>query len=135
VVISLDAFEHFEDPAAMLRLMEGALKPNAFILASFGPTWYHPKGGHMFSVFPWAHLVLAEKALIDWRNHFRENKAQRFKDGLNGWSIAQFERMVRESPMKLEEFDCVPISSLRSVHCKLTREFTTSVVQMRLRKT
>jgi SAM-dependent methyltransferase len=131
-IISLDAFEHFEDPPAILKLMYSVLRPNGVLLASFGPTWYHPYGGHMFSVFPWAHLVLDEKALVQWRNQFRANKARHMKEGLNWWSIGRFEKMVNESPLTVKEFQCIPISSLRPIHCRITREFTTSVVQMRL---
>src|SRR5262249_29356075 len=45
IVVSVDAFEHFEDPAEILRLMGALLKPSGRILVSFGPTWYHPLGG------------------------------------------------------------------------------------------
>ena len=37
VVISLDAFEHFEDPAAILLLMRRLLKPDGLLMVSFGP--------------------------------------------------------------------------------------------------
>src|SRR5438132_5080149 len=52
IIISLDSFEHFSDPAAILRQMSELLNPSGYLLASFGPTWYHPLGGHLFSVFP-----------------------------------------------------------------------------------
>ena len=52
VIISLDAFEHFADPLAMLRLMRGLLKDDGFIIACFGPTWYHPLGGMVSQSFP-----------------------------------------------------------------------------------
>src|SRR5712675_2178012 len=57
IIVSIDAFEHFDDPAAILRTMDGLLSPGGEIIVCFGPTWYHPLGGHLFSVFPWAHLV------------------------------------------------------------------------------
>lgn len=71
IVVSLDSFEHFADPAAILRVMEQHLGRDGVIVAVFGPTWYHPYGGHLFSVFPWAHLVFTEKALLEWRKTFR----------------------------------------------------------------
>jgi SAM-dependent methyltransferase len=80
VIVSIDAFEHFVDPAAILQHMAGMLKPQGCVLVSFGPTWYHPLGGHLFSVFPWAHLVFSEKALCRWRSHLRDDGAQRFCD-------------------------------------------------------
>ena len=61
VVVTLDAFEHFSDPPAMLRVMRGMLKENGYVLACFGPTWYHPLGGDGFSIFPWAHLSLPKR--------------------------------------------------------------------------
>ncbi len=71
IVVSLDTFEHFADPAGILRIINTLLHPTGEVLVSFGPTWYHPLGGHLFSVFPWAHLIFREKALIRWRSTFR----------------------------------------------------------------
>lgn len=51
-IISLDAFEHFADPQAELERMYALLRPGGFLAAAFGPTWYHPLGGHLVSVFP-----------------------------------------------------------------------------------
>ncbi len=51
--------------------MNTLLQPAGEVLVSFGPTWYHPLGGHLFSVFPWAHLIFSEKALIRWRSTFK----------------------------------------------------------------
>jgi hypothetical protein len=52
---------------AILEIMYGLLKPDGRVMLCFGPIWYHPLGGHLFSVFPWAHLVFSEAALIQWR--------------------------------------------------------------------
>lgn len=52
IVVSVDAFEHFADPAGILRVMSALLRPAGEVFVSFGPTWYHPLGGHLFSVFP-----------------------------------------------------------------------------------
>ena len=51
-IVSLDGFEHFDRPGEVLDLMHGLLKPGGFVVTSFGPTWYHPLGGHLFSLFP-----------------------------------------------------------------------------------
>ena len=45
VIMSLDAFEHFNDPAEILRIMRGLLKDKGRVIAMFGPTWFHPLGG------------------------------------------------------------------------------------------
>jgi len=135
VIMSLDAFEHFGDPAAILAVMYNLLKPGGCVLASFGPTWYHPLGGHLFSVFPWAHLLFSEPALIRWRANVRPDGATRFSEvegGLNQMTIARFERLVSTSQFKIQEIETVPIRKLRPIHCRVTREFTTAVVRAKL---
>lgn len=135
MVISLDAFEHFENPAEILALMQELLKPEGSIRVSFGPTWYHPLGGHLFSVFPWAHLLLSERALIRWRSDFKTDGATRFSEvagGLNQMTIARFEQLVRQSRLKFKWLECVPIRKLQRLHNRLTREFTSSIVRCEL---
>ncbi len=135
IVISIDAFEHFADPAAVLRQMASLLTPGGEVLTSFGPTWYHPRGGHLFSVFPWAHILLREEALIRWRSTFKTDGATRFGEvagGLNQMTIARFRRLVSQSPLKLTSLQTVPIRPLRVLHNRITREFTTSVVRCRM---
>lgn len=132
VVVSVDAFEHFGDPAEILRIMDTLLRPNGQVLFSFGPTWYHPLGGHLFSVFPWAHLVFSEKALIAWRSTFKTDGATRFCEvagGLNQMTIAKFEDFIARSPFKLSTLELVPIRKLGGMHNRLTREFTTAIVR------
>jgi 2-polyprenyl-3-methyl-5-hydroxy-6-metoxy-1,4-benzoquinol methylase len=134
IIISLDSFEHFEDPAAILRLMAAYLKPNGEALVSFGPTWYHPLGGHRFSVFPWAHLVFTEEALLRWRkNFYPQQTAQRITEcGLNKMTIRRFQRLVENSPFRFAAFEARPISRLRRLASPITREVVTSVVICRL---
>ncbi len=137
VIVSVDAFEHFSDPAEVLRVMDRLLKPSGEVLISFGPTWYHPLGGHLFSVFPWAHLLFAEEALIEWRSTFKTDGATRFGEvagGLNQMTIARFEALVADSPFRMDSLELVPIRKLRRFHNRLTREFSTSIVRCRLLK-
>ena len=137
VVVSVDAFEHFTDPAGILRDMYALLQPGGEVVISFGPTWYHPLGGHLFSVFPWAHLIFSEKALIRWRSAFKTDGATRFSEvagGLNQMTIKEFEELIEGSPFRLASLELVPIRRLRRFHNRLTREFTTAVVRGRLVK-
>jgi len=136
-VVSVDSFEHFTDPASALMRMYELLNPGGAVLASFGPTWYHPLGGHLFSVFPWAHLIFSEKALIRWRSDLRHDGATRFSEvagGLNQMTISRFEKLAKHSPFVLESLEAVPIRRLRLFHNRLTREFTTSTVRCKLIK-
>jgi SAM-dependent methyltransferase len=135
VIVSLDSFEHFGDPAGVLAVMHDLLKPGGVIIATFGPTWYHPLGGHLFSVFPWAHLLFSEQALIRWRADIRSDGATRFGEvegGLNQMTIARFERLVSVSRFQIEALETVPIRKFHNVHCRLTREFTTAIVRTKL---
>ena len=135
VVISIDAFEHFADPGAILDLIYSLLNPGGRLMLCFGPTWYHPLGGHLFSVFPWAHVVCSEAALVKWRSTIRSDGATKFSEvdgGLNQMTIARFERLVAASKFRLESMETIPIRPLRPVHSRLTREFTTALVKASL---
>jgi len=135
LIVTLDAFEHFSDPLSILTVMSALLKPSGQIMVSFGPTWLHPYGGHMFSVFPWAHLIFTERALIRWRSEFRKDGAQRFGEvegGLNQIRIKQFEELVEASPLKIDWLETVPIRGLSILRHQALREFGTSLVRCRL---
>ncbi len=105
------------------------------VILGFGPIWGHPLGGHMFSVFPWAHLVFTESALMRWRAKFRSGNLTRFSEmpePLNRMTIHRFKRLVKASPLCFASFRAVPIRRLIYFHNRLTQEFFTSVVQCRL---
>ena len=132
VIVSLDAFEHFEDPAGILEVMASLIVPGGQVIFSFGPPWYHPLGGHLFSVFPWAHLLFSEEALIRWRSRFKDDGARRFSEvaeGLNQMSIRRFEKFVAASPFFLARLEAIPIRRLAPLHNRLTREFITAAVR------
>jgi SAM-dependent methyltransferase len=137
IVISLDAFEHFADPAEILRIMAALLRPAGEAFISFGPPWHHPLGGHGFSVFPWAHLIFSEKALMRWRSTFKTDGATRFSEvagGLNQMTIRRFLEFVAGSGFETARLELVPIRKFRLFHNRLTREFTTAAVRCRLVK-
>lgn len=135
VIISVDGFEHYSDPAGTLRKMASLLNPKGRVLAAFGPTWYHPLGGHLFSVFPWSHLLFDEQSLIRWRNDFKDDGATCFSEvrgGLNQMTIARFERILNDSPFEIESFECVPIRRMKPLANRFTRELTTAIVRCAL---
>jgi SAM-dependent methyltransferase len=137
VIVSLDSFEHFGEPEAVLNVMHSLLRPKGRVLVSFGPTWYHPYGGHLFSVFPWAHLVFSEDALIRWRNDLRSDGATRFHEvegGLNQMTIGRFEKLVKASPLRIIHTEAVPIRRLALLHTRFSREFTTAIVRCTLER-
>jgi SAM-dependent methyltransferase len=133
LIISLDAFEHFQDPDTILRKMAALLRPGGEVLSSFGPIWFHPLGGHFYSVFPWAHLLFSEKALVRWRSLYKTDGLQSIAaTGLNRMTIRRFLDTVNRSPLTFRFFEPVPIRPLRRFHNRLTREFTTSTVRCSL---
>ena len=132
VIFSTDSFEHFEKPKAILRDMARLIKPGGRLFVSFGPPWFHPLGGHLFSVFPWAHLIFSERALIRWRSEFKSDGATRFGEvagGLNQMTIRRFKRLIDGSEFKCERFEAVPIRKLRLLSNPLAQEFMTSIVR------
>lgn len=136
VVVSIDGFEHYGDPAGALRLMRPLLGPGGHVLVAFGPPWFHPLGGHVFSIFPWSHLIFTERALIRWRSDFSTDGATCFSEidgGLNGMTVRRFRRLVAESGYAVELFEPVPIRRLRFLTAGPTREFFTAIIRCRLR--
>ncbi len=86
-------------------------------------------------MFPWAHLVFSETALIRWRADFKADGATCFKNvagGLNQLTIAEFERLVAESPFQIEWLDTVPIRGIGLLKAKPLREFGSSLVRCKL---
>ncbi|MGH9845630.1 MAG: class I SAM-dependent methyltransferase [Blastocatellia bacterium] len=135
IIIAIDSFEHFNDPGGILSQMRGMLNRGGYVLAAFGPTWYHPLGGHLFSVFPWSHLIFTEKALIRWCSDFKTDGATRFSEvagGLNQMTIRRFERIVEQSQFRFAAFEARPIRQLKPLANRFTREFTTSIVRCKL---
>lgn len=134
-IFSFDSFEHFEKPEDILSLMYSLLKPGGRAFVSFGPTWLHPLGGHAFSPFPWAHVLIREKALVRWRNlYFPGHSVTINQSGLNRMTIHRFFTMCEKGKFIIEKEEVVPIRALRPLHNRLTREWTTSVVRAVLRK-
>jgi len=134
-ITSFDAFEHFSDPGQILEIMSRLIHPAGCVWIVFGPPWYHPRGGHLFSVFPWAHLVFTESALIRWRSDFKTDGARRFSEvegGLNQMSVSRFKRIVRASPFQFDRLELCPIRVLRWFANPMTSEFVTSSVKCRL---
>jgi len=134
VIISVDSFEHYDNPVAILEAMHHMLKPDGFVLASFGPPWFHPYGGHLFSVFPWAHLVFSEYAMVTWRTGLpgKEPKTSLLDAGINRMTVARFERLVAGSRFEFCTFEAIPIWRRRWP--SWAREFTTSIVRCRLER-
>jgi hypothetical protein len=115
--------------------MRSLVRQDGRALIEFGMPWFHPYGGHLFSVFPWAHLIFTEKSLIRWRSDFKNDGATRFSEvsgGLNQMTLAKFINFVEKSDFQMVKFEAVPIRPARFFFNTWTREFLTSIVRCEL---
>jgi SAM-dependent methyltransferase len=136
IIISQDAFEHYENPETVIEAMKKYLSPQGEIWISFGPPWLHPKGSHLPSLFPWAHLVFSEKSLLRWRADFKSDGATVFSEiegGLNKMTLARFKRIVKNSGLKVSYYNEIPIRAFAGFAACLPKEFITSVVIAKLK--
>lgn len=105
LVLSLNSFEHFNNPDEILVQMKRLLAPGGKILISFGPPWYAPYGSHMnyFCKIPWVNLLFSEDTIMRVRSRFRDDGATRFEEvpgGLSRMSVAKFESLMRKHNLK-----------------------------------
>ena len=114
LAISQNSFEHFPDPALILQQMASALRPGGEVLITFGPPWFSPYGSHMFffTRVPWVNILFPERTVMRVRRQFRSDGATRYEEvegGLNRMTVARFERLIRESGLRLEwkRYRCV----------------------------
>jgi SAM-dependent methyltransferase len=135
VILSIDGLEHYGDPEHALTLMRQLVRDDGKVFIAFGPPWFHPLGGHLFSVFPWAHLIFTEKAFIRWRSDFKSDGATRFcevEGGLNQMTVRRARQLLDKSAFTIASFEAVPIKRVRAISRWLPREFFTSVVRCTL---
>jgi len=109
VLLSFDAFEHIEDPKAMLARMRDFATPNGIAVLAFGPLFHSPFGDHMGPFFklqvPWRGVLFSEKAILRVREECyrptdRVNRLQEIAGGLNLMRYSEFLRYVEETGWK-----------------------------------
>lgn len=115
IVLSISAFEHFSDPAAMLRLMRSLLRPGGEVLLAWAEPWLSPNGSHVNAFtrlpgtdmpFPWLNLICPEHAVLRFRSRYRRDGARRYEDiegGLNKMTLARFERILNGSGLRVRD--------------------------------
>ena len=140
VVVSIDGFEHYADPEAVLRQIRSLLRLGGTAHISFGPPWWHPYGSHLtfMGVPPWSHVLFKEETILALRARYRPDGARRFEDvegGLNRMTIARFERLVRASGFQVDKLQLIPIRGTTLLgRNRWGREIFTSIVRASLIK-
>jgi SAM-dependent methyltransferase len=66
LVISINAFEHIDDPEAAFREAIRITRPGGMIVLQFDPIWNSPFGHHLthLNLEPWQHLVSGDEAFV-----------------------------------------------------------------------
>jgi SAM-dependent methyltransferase len=140
VVISQDAMEHFDDPRTAMDAMAAALRPGGLLLMMFGPPWWAPYGAHMryFCAIPWVQLWFSEKTVMSVRARYRHDGARHYEEvesGLNRMSLAKFERILRDSGLKVVDRRYVGVKRIQFLtRLPLVRELMTVLVAATLTK-
>ena len=112
VVISHDAFEHYSDPASMLRRFSSLLSEDGLLVLTFAPLWKSPYGAHIIYMtkLPWAHLIFPERIVMaEKRRLLPKENSYRYEDaigGLNRMTLARFRALMEDS-----DFRCVYLAT------------------------
>lgn len=127
MVLSCSAMEHFADPAGVVAQMKAAVRPGGVVVISFAEPWYGPRGSHFdgFSRLPWVNLLFPEPVVMRARSRFRSDGARRYEEvpgGLNRMSLAKFERIIRDSGMRVEYYRAFMTKGLPVARIPVVRE-------------
>jgi len=139
VIYSMNSFEHFSDPSAILASMAQSLSFDGVVLIYFSPPWLHPYGAHLYYItrIPWVHLFVPERILMKWRSRYRSDGATRFEDvtgGMNRMTLRKFEQLVAASPLQFVSQEYIPVKGIQAFTSNpITREFLCSTVRAVLR--
>jgi len=111
VLLSFDALEHIDDPAAFLRKMADFIAPGGIAVLAFGPLFHSPFGDHMYDFFrlqiPWRGVLFSEKAVLRVRTEcFRPtDPATGYREiagGLNLMRYSEFLKYVGDAGWKFD---------------------------------
>jgi ubiquinone/menaquinone biosynthesis C-methylase UbiE len=105
-VFSYDAFEHFEDPEAVLREAIRVTATGGYIYLDFGPLYYSPYGEHAYRsiTVPYCQFLFSREML----GRFIEEKNLPQIDfrHVNGWSLDRYRALWRKYSHVLTQKRC-----------------------------
>jgi SAM-dependent methyltransferase len=140
VVLSCSSFEHLTDPPSVLCQMGKAARPGGIVIISFAEPWYSPHGSHMgfFTKLPWVNILFSESSVMEARSHFRSDGARYYQDvegGLNRMTLSKFEKIIRNSGLRVEFLRYYPVKGLPVVgRIPVVRELFVAAAACILRK-
>lgn len=95
LVLSHNAFEHFEHPDRVLEESLRVVRPGGFVYLSFGPLYFSPWGLHEYQAFtiPYCHLLFPEDVL---RRYARDHDLGPLDfDDINRWPVDRYRALWR----------------------------------------
>lgn len=134
VTLCCGSFEHFADSAKELANMKSMTRRGGKILITFAEPWLSPHGSHMdnFCRLPYLNVFFSEKTVMAVRSRFKDDGATRYEDilsGLNKMTLARFERIIRDSGLRVEYQNYFATKNLPVVkNIPYLREFLVSAV-------
>jgi SAM-dependent methyltransferase len=141
IIVSIDAFEHYGDPAKVLDEMDKYLARDGQVYISFGPPWWHPYGAHLqfMTRLPWPHVMFTERVLMAARSLYKTDGAVKFEQvagGLNRMSVRKFEQLIDNSVFRITTLQPIPIRRTKFLHtyCPGGREIFTSIIKAFLQR-
>lgn len=140
VVVSCSSFEHFSNPAAIVGEMQHQTKTGGLVIISFAEPWLSPRGSHCdhFTRLPWVNCLFPERTVLRVRARYKQDGALRYEDvegGLNRMTIHKFEKLMRNSGMKVRSLDLFSVRGLPLVsQVPILREFLTAAASCVLEK-
>jgi SAM-dependent methyltransferase len=96
VVVSYNAFEHFEDPAACVRQLVRVVRPAGLMHFDFGPPFSAPFGMHCYRALPvpYCQFLFPESHVVEYirsRGHDDLGKRMTELQPMNRWRLSQFD--------------------------------------------
>ncbi|HKP88238.1 MAG TPA: class I SAM-dependent methyltransferase [Blastocatellia bacterium] len=140
LTFSCGSFEHFSEPEKELERMKQVTRDGGSILITFAEPWLSPHGAHMYGMIdiPYINILVPERVVMSLRSRYKDDGAKHYEEiqgGLNKMTLKKFERIIRNSGLKVDYLRYTPTKNLPLVDkIPFVREFLVSAVTCLLRK-
>ncbi len=107
LIVSKDTFEHTVDLPKILDKFYDLLKKDGKVYIGFGPLYnsYNGDHGRTQLKFPWLHVILSEKIIIDRYNNRNSIKIKKIEDlGLSKYSFKEYKQIFQDSKFEIQYF-------------------------------